>query len=341
MSGVTFQDELKGDNKVSKKFIKETNKLMESRPANLFPASPYDSQAIAYTQTDINACNSSAAALLENIQNGDGQSMLRSNQEKGTKVYFGADQVNQVKIRDLTKKDLMKQMGQEKAGHFIQDGHSHGWICQECGSGVHVNPKDGSVQFISRFRDVGNKKSAISELANKTALDSKQDNLSLASLQNLKIYEIPNCAGCNCLKQQSITNLDDYLKNNAEVHKMIQPDNGVAKILKEKNGFEVKSDESCLFVPPVPHSCNYDPTGDSEGKSQEPKVWQHFYCKLEEKLKTKTGTKTTLKTQDEITKLCSKKVFPVSESACGLRTMDVKTDQGQGVQQSSGTVQQQ
>ncbi len=341
LSGVTFQDELKGENKVSKKFIKETSKLMEKKPSNLFPASPYDPEAIAYTQTDINACNSSAAALLENIQNGDGQSMLRSNQEKGTKVSFSADQVNQVKIRDLTKKDLMKQMGQEKAENFIQDGHSHGWICKECGSGVHVNPKDGSVQFISRFRDVGNKKSAISELANKTALNSKQENLSLASLQNLIIYEIPNCAGCNCLKQQSITNLDDYLKNNAEVHKMIQTDNGVAKILKEKNGFEVKSDESCLFVPPVPHSCNYDPTGDSEGKRKEPKVWQHFYCKLEEKLKTKTGLKTTQKTQDEITNLCSKKVFPASESACGLRTMDVKTDKTQGVQQSPGTVQQQ
>ena len=340
MGGVTFHDELKGDNKVSKKFIKETNKLMEKKPGNLFPASPYDPEAIAYTQTDINACNSSAAALLENIQNGNGQSMLRSNQEKGTKVSFSADQVNQVKIRDLTEKDLMKQMGKQKAENFIQDGHSHGWICKECGSGVHVNPKDGSVQFVSRFRDTENKKTALSDLAHKTALDSKQDNLSLASLQNLKIYEIPNCAGCNCLKQQSISNLDDYLKNNAEVHKMIQTDNGVAKILKEKNGFEVKSDESCLFVPPVPHSCNFDPTGDSEGKSKEPKVWQHFYCKLEEKLKTKTGTKTTQKTQDEINNLCSKKVFPASESACGLRTMDVKSNKSQGAQSSSGAVQQ-
>lgn len=338
LSGVKYTDEMKGENKATKKFIKETDKLFEKKPANLFPASPYDPSAIAYTQTDINACNSTAAALLESIQNGDGNSMLRSNQEKGTKVYFGADQVNKVRIKDATKKDLVKQMGSDKAASFIQDGHSHGWICQECGSGLHVNPQDGSVLPVSRFRDVGNKKTAISEMANQTTLDNKQDNLSLASLQNLKIYEIPNCGGCHCLKKQSITNLDEYLKNNAQVHSMIQNDNGVAKILKDKNGFEVKSDETCLFVPPVPHSCNYDPTGDSEGQTKEPKVWKHFYCKLEEKLKAKTGTKTTSKTLEEVTSICSKKVFPASESACGLRTMDVDANKKPQNQSGSGTV---
>ncbi len=332
-SQVQFMDGFEGDNKITKKYLKATNKLIENKPTNLFPASPADPMAIAYTQTDINACNSSAAAILESIQNGEGQSMLRSNQAKGTKIYLGADQVNEVNIQEMTEDDLYKQMGAKTAKNFIKDGKGHGWICQECGSGLHVNIEDGSVQSVSRFRAEGNQKTEIGNLANKTVFENKQNNLTLASMQNLKIYEIPNCAGCNCLKQQSISNLDEYLKNNAQIHQMVQKENGISKIVKDKNTFEVSSNESCIFVPPVPHSCNFDPTGDSKEKNKEPKIWKHFYCKLEEKLKEKTGTKTTQKSLDEINNICSKKTFPSSEDACGLKLIEseVKSPQESGV----------
>jgi hypothetical protein len=319
--------------KLTNQFIDEKNSLLANKTNHLFPASPYDSEAISYTQTDINACNSSAAALLETIQNGEGQSMLNSNQAKGTKVSYSADQVHEFKIKDQTIDDLKIQMGDKVAKKFIKDNIGHGWICQECGSGLHVDINDGTVQSVSRFREPDPKNTEQNynnihtdntDLANRAVIDNKQDNLSLASLQNLKIYEIPNCAGCNCLKQQSIENFDEYLKNNAIVHKMVEKENGIAKIIKEKNTFEVQNNESCIFTPPVPHSCNYDPTGDSDERNKDPIIWEHFYCKLEEKLKTKIGAKTTNKSLEEINESCAKKTFPVSEEACGLKLIDVK-----------------
>lgn len=308
---------------------------------------------IAYPPADVYACHDVTDALVDNMKE-NSQSLVKGlgrtgeeNSNTWDNVKFDVGSVKSIETDSsnagYNNEKLAAWQNLEKEGYLAPGSvkgtsmNTMGWVCQECGSGVHVHP-DGSVHPVSRNR-VGYEE--VSEVANQSFDVTKNDNFSMNSLQHLKMYVFKNCQNCECTKNfKNGNDLKQKLASEGEIHSMVTyNDQGKPVIDPEKNKFKVEDPTSCIYVAPVPHSCNYDPAGESLAKKENKKKRDELYCKLKTLISSKAyGEKyPKIKTdlQDEykaVMSKCQKSVFPQSEASC----LEKFTKKGNG--QTSGTV---
>jgi hypothetical protein len=223
---------------------------------------------------------------------------------------------------------VMDQSNIENINYSTMDGRddkrrSKGWICTACGSGIHVDP-NGQVHWETRDR-VGNnldKRSSSfvgsqgSAPGSKEAIHAARDNdLSMGSLLNLPTYIIPNCKGCNCLKGLNKNDFKAKLNDSKTIrHHMVTQNDKGEHVINEKP-YTIKDSKSCVFVPPVPHSCTYRPDGNSKGENNLQEIKDKLYCELRDKIKSfpsrsVANSGSMQKTCEELDK------FPQTEEDC-------------------------
>ena len=273
--------------------------------------------------TSVFNCFDTYNAIADHItENSTDNSMLKSDLELGQEVKLDADHVNQT---ELINGDITK-----------------GWVCKACGSGIHVHD-DGTIHIVSRDRDQNMNSTMAAE---SSVFSSRKDGLSMGSMLNLPTYSIPNCEGCNCLKGLSGDQLKAKL-NDPKTKRHYQTKTYKDKITKYKqikyqgklfddldSPYEVEVDRmmlndeplpiteknTCVFVPPVPHSCTYRPTGDSKEENNVEEIKGKLYCEIKEKLK-KLPSKdypNKPKSAKEAVEMCNKikNNFPKPEVEC-------------------------
>jgi hypothetical protein len=298
-----------------------------------------DVMDIGYAPADVYACHDVSDALVENMQteksalvNGLGRTGEEDKDENTwDEIRFSPTSVKTVETLNskvgfnLSKKGEWKRL--EDEGYLEKGNYSEtsikttGWVCQECGSGIHVH-SDGSVHPVSRQKEGPRN---LSKEANQTFDVTKDDNFSMSSLQHLKVYVLNNCQNCDCVKDfKNGNDFKNKLASAGEVHNMITyNENNQPVIDPKKNAFKVEDPKSCMYVAPVPHSCNFDPTGESAEKKKNREVRESLYCKLKtiiqsDEFSTQNPKIIELKASDSqsIMQECQKSIFPQTEASC-------------------------
>jgi hypothetical protein len=258
--------------------------------------------------TSVFSCFDVYNAMADHIKdNSTDQSMLVDYLKPGQTIKMDADHV-----QSLQYKELYKINGQTES--VVQQ--TKGWVCQECGSGVHVHD-DGNVHIVSRDRDANwdSRKGAVQAVKS-----SREDGLTIGSMLNLTSYIIPDCQGCNCLKNKSGDELKAILTSDKTKKHYFTEDNGQGQLALSKNPGEIKDNKTCLFVPPVPHSCTLRPKGESEKENKINEIKGRLYCEIRDKLKKLPTHNYSGKAAmaSEIMESCqaAKEVFPKPEVDC-------------------------
>jgi hypothetical protein len=149
-----------------------------------------DIMDIGYAPADVYACHDVSDALVENMQKDKGalvKGLGRTGEEDKDEntwdeIRFSPTSVKTVETSNskvglnLSKKAEWKNLENEgylEKGNFSETSiKTTGWVCQECGSGVHVH-SDGSVHPVSRQKEGPRN---LSKEANQTFDVTKDDN---------------------------------------------------------------------------------------------------------------------------------------------------------------------
>jgi hypothetical protein len=171
----------------------------------------------------------------------------------------------------------LSQKSQDKLAH---------WQCYGgCNSGIHEN-KDGS--FTTKFRDTRFKSKNASEMN----AEFSNNPLSFGGLKSLNVYVVKDCANCECLKDPNRP-MEEVLngKNSTKI--------SIDKVSKQSDGSRSFSQsvgkiedpyQTCIFTPPVAHTCRVKPSGDNSGDSHNEEV-PNYACPMWDK--TNAGLKWT------------------------------------------------
>jgi hypothetical protein len=306
--GTSFTNQMKS---VYEAMIKKVNLNTNQFSLNRYPNAPYSDpnkgSSIPSSAFDCLDASDAVAGYLKEYKGEDElSSMFRTGLKTGDDISLSYSDLNDVKI---------------------PGGTARGWLCGGCGSGVKVS-SDGSVDWISRYRAAkGNEKvkSEADALANASNSSSTQE-LSIGSMKNLVAYEIA-CASsnstdkCGCIKN---------VKNGAELRKLISTAKKINLTSKAETDTKFKltsttlDGKGCVFVPPVPHACSYNPNGNSTQQDANHKKEWGTFCRMLTKLTDEksfpllspqpTSTSyTTIKTNCE--KMAVKQ-FPKTEKQC-------------------------
>lgn len=204
-----------------------------------------------------------------------------------------------------------------------------GFMCTGCSSGIAFDAKSKKFNYISRQenRPVGEEAGGQKELARRTWSEAKGNPMSLASLKHLKTYIIPNCGpscenACECLRDGNLK--EKLTESNTTAMDFTDLSLGNSKSVissdpkSAKDLVPGKRQFSCVFTPPVPHTCSYNPLGDTP---TELKSDDHFseVCPITEALKKlpKVNTETVSEENIRLYKeRCQKDSFPSTEANC-------------------------
>ncbi len=172
----------------------------------------------------------------------------------------------------LDKNDLNSAKNKKE-----DDGKAH-WMCYGgCESGIH---ETDSGEFQTKFRTKHWQDRTASQMQN----DYGQIPLGFGALKTLSVYVIEGCSDCDCLKQKE-SNLDEILKGPQTKKVLIDK---VTKNAKGEKSFNKTVDNikdpsnTCIFTPPVAHTCKVDPSGSSNGDSGHKKQ-PHYGCAMWDK----------------------------------------------------------
>ncbi len=157
------------------------------------------------------------------------------------------------------------------------DGRAH-WMCYGgCESGIHENEAG---EFETKFRTESWSKKSPTQMQKEFG----DVPLGFGALKSLNVYVINNCADCDCLKQRNVR-MEDIL-NGPQTKKV-----SIDKVTKQADGSRGFSKSvgkvedpasTCIFTPPVAHTCRVDPSGSNEGNSgHEPQ--ENFSCAMWDK----------------------------------------------------------
>ncbi len=248
-----------------------------------YAPSPMDVAAWGQVRTTLNPeptsvfnCFDVYDAMADHItDNSADNTMLVDYLQEGQTLKMDAEHVNDISYVDI--------LGYRTGRETRVRAQTKGWVCQACGSGVHVHD-DGSVNIVSRDR---NTKFASRSGANKSVISSREDGLTIGSMLNLPSYIIPNCAGCGCLKGLTGDALKAKLTDSKTTKHYMTEKTADGGLQLNQTAAKVKSSDTCVFVPPVPHSCTYRPAGESAQDNQLKEIRGKLYCDLRDKLKTK------------------------------------------------------
>lgn len=206
----------------------------------------------------------------------------------------------------------------------VNHNHPADISCHACRSGTKLDP---DISYTPRQSAVINDGGKSTEGAKATFNDahSKVDTnpLTVSSLKHFRSYVIPECGPkddpCKCLTEGNIKS--KLLEKNVEIidFSAIKGKNKKAAI-KYKDGNNGKF--ACVFTPPVPETCSYNPYGigttATDRKPPEPEI-----CPLEVTLSKLPKTASVTDSDIELyKKVCGENNFPQSEVSC------LKKDQG-------------
>lgn len=144
------------------------------------------------------------------------------------------------------------------------DGKAH-WQCYGgCGSGIHEKPNG---DLITDFRD--------GAIKDKTAAQMEKEfgdvPTGFGAMKSLNVYVIKSCANCDCLKQKG-ARLDDILRGpnvtKVSMDKVTKDAEGKRSFSKSVGNVEDPF-STCVFTPPVAHTCKVDPKGNNPGHPKE------------------------------------------------------------------------
>lgn len=245
-------DQLKKSNKrekvieAEKEFLAPVGGAPSTDLLNFFPTS----QALQYHFIkDPNSSNLTNASTVLNQSNGELKIKLDQRDLASAKKRKGAD-----------------------------DGRAH-WQCYGgCESGIH-EAEDGS--FVTKFRQ-GNIAQKNSEQIQKEFGDKPT---SYGALKSLNVYVIKECANCDCLKQRNVS-IDDVLKgpnSTKVVVDKVQKGPGGSREFSQSVGNIADPASTCIFTPPVAHTCKVDPKGTQTGAKIEPDNSPHYGCAMWDK----------------------------------------------------------
>lgn len=165
------------------------------------------------------------------------------------------------------------------------DGRAH-WQCYGgCNSGIHENQNG---DFVTKFRDSRIKQK------NATEMNTEFSNnpLSFGGLKSLNVYVVKNCANCDCLKDPSVP-MESVLKGpnsqRISVDKVTKQADGTRSFSKSAGVIEDPY-QTCIFTPPVAHTCRVKPSGENTGDPHTENV-PSYACPMWDK--TKSGLKWT------------------------------------------------
>ena len=204
-----------------------------------------------------------------------------------------------------------------------------GFMCTGCSSGIAYNAKTKNFNYNARQLNsaVNDEPGTQKAMAKMTWAEGAGRPMSLAGLKHLKTYVIPNCGpscenACECLRDgnlkdkisdPSVQALDftDLTMGNTKA--IISSDPKTSKEVEPG-----KRQFSCVFTPPVPHTCSFNPLGDTPS---EVKTDDHFgeVCPITEALKKlpkvieKPVTDAAVLAYKE---RCKKDAFPSTETNC-------------------------
>jgi hypothetical protein len=303
-----YGDQLKSVYKIMQtKVNPKTNNFSLNRYPNAPYSDPNKGTSIPSAAFDCLDASDAVASYLKEYKGDDElSSMFRTGLKSGDDISLNYSDLNDVKI---------------------PSGTARGWLCGGCGSGVKVN-SDGTVDWISRYRAAtGNEKvkSEADALANSSNRSSTQE-LSIGSMKNLVVYEV-SCASsnstdkCGCIKN---------VKNGQELRTLISGAKKINLTTKAETDTKYKlagttlTGKGCVFVPPVPHACSYNPNGAStQQDSNHKKEWGTF-CRMLAKLTddkvypllNPAPSSTSLATIKSNCEKLAVKDFPKSEKQC-------------------------
>ena len=317
-------------NKIKLNFKKkpQLKKYVSRGQYSRYPDAPLGTGSNAYPATDIHACNSVADAVAEYVDQTANPNILKTDLKIGDDVYLGVDNLDEVELSARVGSGLSSGSQDSYFNKFAKGKSAgKGWICKGCGSGIHVH-ENGGVHYVSRNRAESQNGIDQNTMANNTAIDLNKSNMSLGSLQSLKSYQIEKCNNCNCLKGLDGEKLNQILTGKDESHPTVKHEmvtlvDGKPFIKNDLNKFKVTSSDTCIFSPPVPHSCNFDPAGDSKVDFKAQEIKENLYCTLYSELKNNnndypsvSGIINVAKETSKYAKSCGQNIFPRSENDC-------------------------
>lgn len=249
-------------------------------------------------------------------QNPNGAFVLSKEAESSQKAYCKVQSNNVLNI-NIDPKDLTI-VGGAAAG-------KQGYMCTGCSSGVAYDAKTKKFKYQARQEDrkVAGENGNQKALAAKTWTEgaaNKNHPLTMASIKHLRSYVIPNCGtscedACACLRSG---NIEEKLKaNGVNVIDFSDLTNGNKKLVGSYPGDKPGS-FACIYTPPVPHTCSYNPLGAT---NEEAHSLDHGLdkCPMTEKLKVMPKTSKVAVTDEMIKKYktnCAQVSFPSTEDQC-------------------------
>jgi hypothetical protein len=190
-----------------------------------------------------------------------------------------------------------------------------GFMCKACSSGVYVRPGSDKFEYNGRSND-SQKRDIQTWAESGSAAGGKE--LNLGSAKHLRSYLIPNCGptcedACACLRDGNIQNL--IKQDGAEVFDFTDSPLGQDK--KPKYQGDKKGGFACMFTPPVPHTCSYNPYGESL-ESAEEEEGEPPRCILKDVLAKKPSvrTKPSAREIETYKTNCGNSSFPMPENKC-------------------------
>lgn len=249
-------------------------------------------------------------------QNPNGAPVISKEAESSQKAYCKV-QSNNVLNMNIDPKDLTVIGGAANG--------KQGYMCTGCSSGVAYDAKTKKFNYQARQdnRKINGEGGNQKALASKTwseGSSNKSRPLTMASVKHLRSYVIPNCGtscedACACLRQG---NIEERLKDSAvNVVDFTDLSAGNKKLVGSYPGDKPGS-FACIYTPPVPHTCSYNPLGATNDEDHSLDHGEDK-CPITEQLKAIPKTAKAAITPEMINnykKNCSQVSFPATQDQC-------------------------
>lgn len=249
-------------------------------------------------------------------QNPNGAPVVSKEAESSQKAFCKV-QANNVLNMNIDPKDLTIVGGAANG--------KQGYMCTGCSSGVSYNAKTKKFDYQARQEDrqVNGEKGSQRALASKTwseGSSNKNHPLTMASVKHLRSYVIPNCGtscedACACLRNG---NIEEKIKApGVNVMDFSDLTGGNKKLVGSYPGDKPGS-FACIYTPPVPHTCSYNPLGATNDEDHSLDHGQDK-CPIAEQLKAMPKVAKVAVTDEMIKNYknnCAQVSFPSTEDQC-------------------------
>lgn len=291
-------------------------------PKDFYPQAP---QTNGVVPSDTFNCLDISKAVDHEManQNPAGEPIISKEAEGSQKAYCKVQSKNNLTM-NIDPKDLTV-IGGSAAG-------KQGFMCTGCSSGMSYDAAKKKFTYTARqdsktFNEKpGQQKKLAAQTWSQAMSSVKERPLTMASVKHMRSYVIPNCGtscedACACLRNGNIAErLKDPAVNVLDFSDLTE---GNKKLVGSYPGDVPAKDGqkgsfACIYTPPVPHTCSYNPLGATSDEDHS-LAHEEEKCPITEKLKSLPKTSKVVITQDMIRTYknsCAQASFPSTEDQC-------------------------